>query len=74
MKPKQEVDKIKMWPDVSGTVVPLFLAKKSQLRIDKFRWYDGIRPKEPMDVLEVSSEMRQIFWEAVSTRRVIERR
>lgn len=74
MKPKQEVDKIKMWPDVSGSVVPLFLAKKSQLRIDKFRWYDGIRPKEPMDVLEVSSEMRQIFGEAVSTRRVIERR
>ena len=74
MKPKQEVDKIKMWPDVSGTVVPLFLAKKSQLRIDKFRWYDGIRPKAPMDVLEVSAEMRQIFGEAVTTRRTIERR
>ena len=69
MKPKQKVDRIKMWPDVTGTVVPLFLAKKSQLRIDKFRWFDSIRPKDPYDVLEVSDEMKQIFGEAVSARR-----
>ena len=74
MLPKQKVDRIKMWPDVSGTVVPLFLAKRSQLRIDKFRWYDAIRPKNPMDVLEVSNEMRQVFGESVGSRRTIERR
>lgn len=74
MLPKQKVDRIKMWPDVSGTVVPLFLAKRSQLRIDKFRWYDAIRPKNPMDVLEVSNEMRQVFGESVGSRRAIERR
>ena len=74
MLPKQKVDRIKMWPDVSGTVVPLFLAKRSQLRIDKFRWYDAIRPKKPMDVLEVSNEMRQVFGESVGSRRTIERR
>jgi lipopolysaccharide export system protein LptA len=73
MKPKQKVDKIKMWPDVTGTVVPLFLAKRSQLRIDKFRWYDSIRPKEPYDVLVVSDEMRQIFGEAVTKRRTVVR-
>lgn len=73
MLPKQKVDRIKMWPDVTGTVVPLFLAKKSQLRIDKFKWYDAIRPKQPMDVLEVSNEMRQVFGESVG-RRTIERR
>ena len=69
MKPKQEVEKIKMWPDVSGKVIPLFLAKRSDLRLDKFRWYDSIRPKEPGDVMVVSDEMRQIFGEAVTTRR-----
>ena len=74
MLPKQKVDRIKMWPDVSGTVVPLFLAKRSQLRIDKFRWYDAIRPKKPMDVLEVSNEMRQVFGESVGSHRAIERR
>lgn len=74
MKPKQEVDRIKMWPDVSGTVVPLFLAKKSQLRIEKFRWYDSIRPKDPKDVMNVSTEMRQVFGEATQSRRSIERR
>lgn len=71
MKPKQEVEKIKMWPDVSGKVIPLFLAKKSDLLLEKFRWYDSIRPKYPLDVLEVSDEMRQIFGEAVTTRRTI---
>lgn len=73
MLPKQKVDKIKMWPDVSGNVVPLFLAKKSQLRIDKFRWFDSIRPKEPYDVLNVSEEMKQIFGEAVTKRRTMVR-
>ena len=71
LKPKQKVDKVKMWPDVTGTVVPLFLAKKSQLRIDRFRWYESIRPKEPYDVLIVSDEMRQIFGEAVAKRRTV---
>ena len=71
LKAKQEVEKIKMWPDVTGKVIPLFLARNSDLRLLKFRWYDSIRPKKPMDVLEVSQEMRQIFGEAVSTRRTI---
>ena len=73
MKPKQEVDRIKMWPDVSGQVVPLFLAKRNQLRITRFKWYDAIRPKEPMDVLEVSDEMKRIFGEATTKRRTIVR-
>ncbi len=73
LKPKQKVDRVKMWPDVNGTVVPLFLAKKSQLRIDKFRWYDSIRPKDPYDVLVVSDEMKQIFGEAVAKRRTVVR-
>lgn len=71
LKAKQEVEKIKMWPDVSGRVVPLFLAKNSDLRLSRFRWYEAIRPKDPLDVLNVSEEMRNIFGEAVSTRRTI---
>ena len=71
LKAKQEVEKIKMWPDVIGKVIPLFLARNSDLRLSKFRWYESIRPKKPMDVLEVSQEMRQIFGEAFSTRRTI---
>ncbi len=73
LKPKQTVDKLKMWPDVSGTVVPLFMAKRSQLRIEKFRWFESIRPKDPYDVLVVSDEMRQIFGEAVAKRRTVVR-
>ncbi len=71
MKPKQEVDRIKMWPDVSGKVIPLFVARNSDLRLSRFRWYEAIRPKHPMDVLEVSQEMKDVFGESVSTRRTI---
>lgn len=73
LKPKQKVDKIKMWPDVTGDVIPLFLAKKSQLRLEKFRWFDAIRPKEPYDVMEVSDEMKQIFGESLGKRTTIVR-
>lgn len=69
MKPKQEVEKIKMWPDVTGKVIPLFLAKRSDLRLEKFKWFDSIRPKYPLDVMEVSDEMKQIFGETVNARR-----
>ncbi len=41
----KEMDKLKMWPEVSGTVTPLFLVKKPQQYLQKFVWLDPIRPK-----------------------------
>ncbi|MDE7376133.1 MAG: hypothetical protein K2N16_04725, partial [Muribaculaceae bacterium] len=35
----QKIDRIKMWPETSGTVTPLYLAKKSLFRLAKFRWF-----------------------------------
>jgi len=61
LKPKQEVDRIIMWPEVSGKVIPLFLAKKSDMYLPQFQWYDALRPKSPEDIYDVSDELKQLM-------------
>jgi lipopolysaccharide export system protein LptA len=61
LKPKQEVEKISMWPDVSGKVTPLFVAKRSDLYLAGFNWYEGIRPKTPNDIFDISAEMKKML-------------
>lgn len=42
----RKLDKLKMWPEVSGTVTPLFMAKKhDQKYLPGFQWLEAIRPK-----------------------------
>ena len=50
LKPKQELERVSMWPDVAGQVTPLFLLKRSQLYLPQFQWYDAIRPRTPGDI------------------------
>ena len=40
-----KMDKLKMWPDVNGTVTPLFLVKKSQQYLQRFKWWSFLRPE-----------------------------
>ena len=61
LKPKQEVDRITMWPEVSGKVTPLFLARKSEMYLPQFQWYDALRPKTPDDIFDVSDELKQMM-------------
>ena len=61
LKPKQEVDRITMWPEVSGKVTPLFLAKKADMYLPQFQWYDALRPKTPDDIYDVSDELKQVM-------------
>jgi len=61
LKPKQEVDRIIMWPEVSGKVIPLFLAKKSDMYLPQFQWYDALRPKSPEDIYDVNDELKQLM-------------
>lgn len=61
LKEKQEVDKVKMWPEVSGSVIPLYLAKNSQLKLDEYQWFDDLRPKSPYEVLKISDMMRSMI-------------
>lgn len=41
----RQIEKIKMWPEVTGNTTPLFLVKKAQKYLPNFQWLDAIRPK-----------------------------
>lgn len=57
-------EKIKMWPETTGTVTPLFLAKKSIFFLPKFRWFTDIRPSSPADVMVIPKEMDELMDQA----------
>ena len=61
MKPKQQIDKINMWPNPTGKAIPLYLAKKSQLYLTGFQWFDAIRPKNPDDIFIIPEEMEELL-------------
>ncbi len=61
LKAKQEVDRITMWPEVSGSVTPLFLAKSSELYLPQFHWYDMLRPATPDDIYELTEEQKRVW-------------
>ena len=50
MKPKQELERVAMWPAVTGRVTPLYLAKRSALYLPQFKWYGDERPNSPSDI------------------------
>lgn len=67
-----KVERLKMWPEVSGTVTPMFEVKKSQQYIEGFRWFESLRPKRDwygdrlhwVDELgDVSDELETYFRE-----------
>ena len=70
LKPQQEIDKITMWPEVTGNVTPLYLAKKSQYYLAGFAWYDVLRPKSTDDIFIIPKEMEELFNSPANTRRV----
>lgn len=39
-----KVERMKMWPEVTGYVAPLFEVRKSQQYIEGFRWLEKLRP------------------------------
>ena len=61
LKAKQEVDRITLWPEVTGKVTPLYLAKKADMYLPQFKWYDTLRPQSPEDIYDVSEEKRQLI-------------
>lgn len=40
-----KINHLKMWPEVSGTVTPLFMVKKQQQYLRQFRWWGSLRPE-----------------------------
>lgn len=61
LKEKQEVEKIAMWPEVSGKVSPLMLINKRDMFLPDFYWYEELRPKTPSEIFDVSEEMKSLM-------------
>lgn len=53
LKAKQEVERLAMWPEVTGKVTPLYLLRKSNYYLPQFKWYDSLRPRRPEDIYSI---------------------
>ena len=40
-----KMERLKMWPEVSGSVTPLFMVKRSQQYLPRFKWWGFLRPE-----------------------------
>lgn len=49
-----QIDTVKMWPETTGRVVPLYLAKRGSYFLPKFKWLETLRPTSPESVLELT--------------------
>ena len=65
-----KLDWMKMWPEVSGTVTPIFLVKRNQMYLQKFKWWGFLRPEREWygdqqrwadNLGEVPDELEQYF-------------
>ncbi|MDE6652629.1 MAG: hypothetical protein K2K08_09565, partial [Paramuribaculum sp.] len=45
-----DIERVLFTPETTAKVTPLYLAKKGSYFLQKFAWYDDIRPKSPEDV------------------------
>lgn len=57
----RQMEKLNIWPDVTGNVTPLYLAKKSQYYLKGFQWYEAIRPKDKTDIFNIPEAMKTLF-------------
>ena len=67
---ENKLDWLKMWPEVSGTVTPIFLVKRNQMYLQKFKWWSFLRPEREQygdrirwadNLGEVPDELEQYF-------------
>ncbi len=56
-----ELERAHMWDQTSGTVTPLYLAKRSLFRLPKFAWYEPLRPLSPDSIFTYPPEWFQLI-------------
>lgn len=52
-----KIERVKMWPETTGTTTPLYLAKRSSYFLPKFRSYEILRPMSPDEIFDYPPEM-----------------
>lgn len=60
---ENKLEKLTMWPEVTGTVTPLYLARKSIYYLSNFKWYESLRPKDKDDIFNIPPEMEALLKE-----------
>ena len=60
---ENKLEKLTMWPEVTGTVIPLYLARKSIYYLSNFKWYESLRPKDKDDIFNIPPEMEALLKE-----------
>ncbi len=48
----QKLDRLSMWPEVTGVVTPLYIVRKVNCYLQSFKWYDALRPKDKDDIFK----------------------
>lgn len=51
------LDSGRIWPENKGTFTPLYLARRNQYFLDKFAWYEVLRPQAPGDIFIIPEAM-----------------
>lgn len=51
------IDRVLLWPETTGNVTPLYLAKRSEQFLPTFQWYATLRPLAPDEVFDVPPDM-----------------
>lgn len=59
----RRAETIKIWPQTTGTVTPLFLARRSLYKLPKFQWYGSWRPTSPPDIFNVPDDFEALMLE-----------
>lgn len=54
---------IRMWPETTGVVTPLFLARRDNFFLKRFKWYEELRPRSAADVMVIPPEMDRLMEE-----------
>ncbi|MCM1521881.1 MAG: hypothetical protein NC039_04430 [Muribaculaceae bacterium] len=60
-----DVKHLVMWPQTSGKVTPLYLARRSSYFLPKFRWYGMLRPLSPDDIFYYPPEMADLYGQNI---------
>ncbi|MBO4379820.1 MAG: hypothetical protein J5784_02330 [Muribaculaceae bacterium] len=68
-----EIERLKMWPEVTGVVYPLFMVKKGDIYLPQFKWYDAVRPKDKDDIYPTDEVDRILAEPDPSQRRTVNR-
>lgn len=58
---QRNIKKLKGWPSSKLIITPLYLAKRANLYLDKFKWYPEYRPSSPEDVMVISDELAEFL-------------